>query len=202
MTTTTTTTDHQLYGPPGAEPMCYDPHDAAQGVLDDGWEPAETNDCIVIEEWTVADPASFLPDAAQVADWVARWPDEMCDETTTLECPYLNVWIPPPDIEVRSDVVEAIRPFVESIRSVMLQHVTGVLAGEHVADWVFPVVGVESWKCPRCRCSFSIPPGAPDCRDHKPEVEIEYELGEPTSTEIHTEKAHRRAVSEWMARGV
>lgn len=34
------------------------------------------------------------------------------------------------------------------------------------------------------------------------EVEIECELGEPTRTEIRTEEAHRRAVSEWMARGV
>lgn len=199
---TTTTTDQRLYGPPGAESMGYDPHDAAHGVLDDGWEPAETGDCIVIEEWTVADPASFLPDAAQVADWVARWPDEMCDETTTLECPYLNVWMPPRDIEVRPDIVEAIRPFVESIRSVLLQDVAGVLAKDHVANWVFPVVGVVSWKCPRCRRSFSIPLGAPECQDHRPEKEIEHELGVPTRTEIRTEEAHRRAVSEWMARGV
>lgn len=202
MTTTTTTTDQLLYGPPGAEHLESDPCYAAQEQLDDGWEPAETGDCIVIEEWTVADPASFLPDAAQVADWVARWPDEMCDETTALERPYLNVWTPPRDIEVRSDVVEAIRPFVESIRSVMLGHVVAGLAEKHVANWSFPVVGVESWKCPRCRHSFSIPPGAPDCRDHRPEVEIECELGEPTRTEIRTEEAHRRAVSEWMARGV
>lgn len=198
----TTTTDQRLYGPPGAESMDSDPYDAARGVIEDGWEPAELGDGIVIEEWTVVDPASFLPDAAQVADWVARWPDEMCDETAALERPYLNVWIPPRDIEVRSDVIEAIRPHAEAIRSVMLSHVVAVLAEKHVANWSFPVVGVESWKCPRCRRSFSIPLGAPECQDHRPEKEIEHELGVPTRTEIRTEEAHRRAVSEWMARGV
>ena len=180
----TTTTDQRLYGPPGAEVLGYDPHDAARGVLDDGWEPAELDDCIVVEEWTVADPVSFLPDATQVADWVARWPDEMCDETTALERPYLNVWIPPRDIAVRPEVVEAIRPFVESIRSVMLQDVVAVLVNRHVANWVFPVVGVESWKCPRCRRSFSIPLGAPECQHHRPEKVIGYKLGEPTRTEV------------------
>ena len=37
----TTTTDLRLYGPPGAESMGYDPRNAAQCVLDYGWEPAE-----------------------------------------------------------------------------------------------------------------------------------------------------------------
>jgi hypothetical protein len=47
------------------------------------------------------------------------------------------------------------------------------------------------------------PPGA-ESMDSDPcnAAQGEHELGVPTRTEIRTEEAHRRAVSEWMARGV
>ena len=185
----TTTTDQRLYGPPGAEVLGYDPHDAAQCVLDYGWEPAEPGEhggSIVIEEWTTHDPASFLPDIEDVAEFLADYPEETHDETLGLGRPYLDVWEPITGLSFNPEFLDELRPHVEAIRSLLVARVDGHVAKDHVATWSFPVVWVESWKCQRCRRSFSIPLGAPECQDHRPEKEIEHELGVPTRTEVRS----------------
>lgn len=108
---TITDPSNYLYGTPGAEHMEFD----AESVLEH-----QTDDEIVVEEWTVRHPRTHLPTAGLLLDWLAESDYEVTEDW----------WESATDATAQEDV----RAAAEALLDLFASHITYRMADRHIAN--------------------------------------------------------------------